>query len=524
MSESLEARRRRRPPEHKSAKKAQSAFEWLDERVPASKHRQILNHIFPDHWSFMLGEMAMYSFIFLVLTGIFLTLYFRPSDAPVVYHGRYLPLDGTSMPEAYRSMLDLSFRVRCGLLMRQAHHWAANIFVGAIAVHMMRIFFTGAFRKPREMNWMIGATMLALAIFNGFLGYSLGDDLVSGIGVRIAYSIVESIPLVGSYLAVFLWNGQFPGHIITTRFYIIHVLIIPLLIAGLLVAHLAFIWVQEHTEFKKKGASEKTITGTPLWPGFAAKSLGFMMTVFGVITMLGALVQIDPVWQFGPFVPVKATDAAQPDWYMSWLEGSLRLWPPWETHFPGHMIPVAFYPAVALPLLTWLLIYLWPSLEKRVTGDRRPHHILDHPRDRPGRTAIGVGLFSFYFILMLAGGDDVLANFLNFSLQDLVWGFRIGVLVVPILAGLVAYKICLELRAQRPRTKRPRYMIVERAEQGYYASSDGLPVPSEPEPDPFEVEEVGDEAAAAVKPLDEKAPTPVIVVESESQSWSSRSG
>lgn len=461
----------------------------------------------------MLGELAMYSFIFLVATGIFLVFYFHPSDASVVYHGRYTPLDGVRMTDAYKSAIDLSFRIRCGLLMRQAHHWAANIFIGAIVVHFMRVFFTGAFRRPREINWMIGATMLALSIFNGFLGYSLPDDLVSGEGVRIAYSIVESIPLVGSYLAVWLWNGNFPGHVITSRFYIFHVLILPGIIAALLVGHLAFIWTQEHTEFKKKGATEKTITGTPLWPGFTAKSGGFMLTVFGVITLLAAFVQINPIWQYGPFAAFKATDAAQPDWYMGWLEGALRVWPNWETNFPGHMIPVVFYPTVLLPLLTWLLIYFWPALEKHFTGDRARHNLLDHPRDRPVRTAIGVGLFAFYFILFVAGGDDVFAKFFQFSLQDLVWGLRIGVIVVPILTGLVAYKICLELQRQRPRTKRPRYVIVERADTGYYTSIEGLPVPGKGEPDDLDVELAGNVAAEAVKPLDERAPTPRVIAE-----------
>ena len=514
MPEPVRVARSRRQPAHASARRGQSAFEWLDDRVRASKHRQLLNHIFPDHWSFMLGEMAMYSFIFLVVTGIFLTMYFKPSDTMVVYHGSYAPLDGTRMPEAYLSMLNLSFRVRAGLLVRQAHHWAANIFIGAIVVHMMRVFFTGAFRRPRELNWMIGATMLALAIFNGFLGYSLGDDLVSGIGVRIAYSIVESIPLVGSYLAVWLWNGTFPGHIITTRFFIFHVLILPGAIAALLALHLAFIWTQEHTEFKKKGASEQTITGTPLWPGFTAKSGGFMLVVFGVLVTLAAVVQIDPVWQFGPFVPFKATDAAQPDWYMGWLEGALRLWPNWEVNLPGHMIPVVFFPAVLLPLLTWAIIYAWPSLEKRFTGDRDRHNLLDHPRDRPGRTAFGVGALTFYFLLFVAGGDDVLSNFFHFSIEDFVWGMRITTIVLPLVSGLVAYKICLELQGQRRRTARPRFLIVERAESGYYAATDGLAVPGEEEPDPLDVEEAGNRAAEAVSPLDERPPTPSGTTES----------
>jgi ubiquinol-cytochrome c reductase cytochrome b subunit len=474
-------------------------FLWADGQLRVSKGRQMLNHIFPDHWSFMLGELAMYSFLLLVVTGIFLTLYFTPSEHPVVYNGVYAPLRGVTMSEAYKSTLDLTFAVRAGLLMRQVHHWAADIFVGAIVVHLGRVFFTGAFRRPRTINWMIGATMLMFAIFNGFLGYSLPDDMVSGIGVRIAYSITESIPIVGSYLASWLWGGTFPGHVIDERFYIIHVLILPGFIAIFLAIHLMLIWTQEHTEFKKAGASETTITGTPLWPGFMAKSAGFMLTCWGVMAALGAFVQINPIWQFGPFDPTHATDAAQPDWYMGWLEGALRLWPPWETVFPGHMVPAPFYPAVALPILTWILLYSWPFLEEHFTGDRRHHNLLDHPRDRPFRTAFGTGMFVFYFLLFVAGGDDVLANFFNVQIQDLVWGLRIAVIVVPVLSGVVAHRICVELQRQRPRTSRPRYVIVERAEAGYYATADGLPVPGKPELEPKDVEEAGDEAAELVR-------------------------
>ncbi len=474
-------------------------FEWLDDQLRVSRGRQLLNHIFPDHWSFMLGEIAMYSFILLVLTGVFLALYFVPSDAVVTYKGSYAPLYGLKMSEAYQSVVNLSFKVRAGLLMRQVHHWAANIFIGAIAVHMMRVFFTGAFRRPRSINWLVGATMLLLAIFNGFLGYSLADDMLSGIGVRIAYSITESIPLVGSYLATFLWGGNFPGHVIDTRFFLFHVFILPILIAGLLSVHLMLVFFQEHTEFKKKGASERTITGTPLFPGFMAKSMGFMFMCWGVITMLGAFVQIDPIWQYGPFVAYKASDAAQPDWYMGWLEGALRIWPPLETVFPGHMIPAVFYPAVLLPFLTWVLIYSWPFLEEHFTGDRRHHNLLDHPRDRPFRTAFGVSAISFYFILLVAGGDDVLAHFFQVSLSDVVWGFRISVLVLPVVAGAVTHRICIELQRAAPRTKRPRYVVVERAEAGYYATAEGLPVPGKEELEPIEVGMLGDEAAEQVK-------------------------
>jgi len=210
-----------RPRTRREAKRAnpyghvQKAIDEIDERLGVAKGgRAFLDKIFPDHWSFMLGEIALYSFVVLLATGVFLSLYYVPSQSTVVYHGMYKPLDGVRMSEAYLSSVNLSFAVRSGLLVRQMHHWAADVFIGSIVIHMARIFFTGAFRKPRETNWIIGVTMLIMAILNGFIGYSLPDDLVSGTGLRIGYSILLSIPFVGNYLAVWLWGGSFPGHII----------------------------------------------------------------------------------------------------------------------------------------------------------------------------------------------------------------------------------------------------------------------------------------------------------------------
>ena len=286
--------------------------------------RTFLDKIFPDHWSFMLGEIALYSFVVLLATGVFLSLYYVPSAPQIIYHGSYLPLRGEKVSEAYASTVGLSFDVRSGLLMRQAHHWAADIFLGSIAVHMARVFFTGAFRKPREFNWIVGVTMLILGIVNGFLGYSLPDDLVSGTGIRIAYSIIESIPLVGSYLAFFVFGGNYPGNgVIIPRFFIIHVLIVPLILIGLLAAHLGLLVKQKHTQFPGKGKTEHNVVGSPMFPTFMAKTTGFLFMVTAVIFLLGGFAQINPIWQFGQYEPYQISYAVQPDWYMGWLDGAL---------------------------------------------------------------------------------------------------------------------------------------------------------------------------------------------------------
>ena len=448
-------------------------IDFLDERLGTAKFtRKSLNKIFPDHWSFMLGEIAMYSFFILLGTGVFLTLFFVPSSADTVYHGSYVPLDGHVVSQAYASTLNLSFNVRAGLVMRQMHHWAANVFVAAIVVHLLRVFFTGAFRKPREINWLIGSLLLILAILEGFLGYSLPDDLISGTGIRIAYSITLSIPIVGSYLASFLFGGQFPGDKIIPRFYTIHILLIPALMAGLLGAHLAIMWHQKHTQFKGRGRTEKNVVGIALWPAYALQAGGFFFLTAAVIAALGGLVQINPIWMYGPYIPYKVSYAVQPDWYMGWLDGALRLFPSWEIVGFGHMIPTVFFPAVLLPGITFGLLMAWPWIERKFTKDTSAHNLLDNPRDNPWRTSIGVGVMAFYVVLFFASSTDVLANTFNLSLNFVLWMFRALVFVVPPVSAFVAYHVAKEARSV-PLAGTPRKpMVVFRSAEGEYTTEE----------------------------------------------------
>lgn len=443
-----EAEVRRRVPAPRQA--TRRAVDELDDRFGVAKFgHKLLDKIFPDHWSFFLGEIALYSFVVLVATGIFLTLYYVPSEVKVVYHGPYRPLDGVKVSEAFASVMRLSFAVRAGLLMRQLHHWSADVFIGAIVVHMSRIFFTSAYRKPRELNWWVGVTLLMLVIVNGYLGYSLPDDLLSGTGVRIGYSIVESIPFVGSYLSMWIYGGNFPGNDTLNRFYIAHVFIIPLLLIGLLGAHLGLVFRQEHTQWPGKNRTEKNVVGLPMWPTFVAKTTGLFMMVAGVLAIIAGVFQIDPIWQYGPYDPAKASTAAQPDWYTGWLEGALRLMPNWEWSGFGHtLVWVTFLPAVVLPGATFLLLYAWPVIERVWTGDRDLHHLLVAPRRRPRHTALGAAVFAFYFMLLFSGSDDVIADFLNISLPTTVWVLRVAVVVVPMVVGMVTWKACRDLSAR----------------------------------------------------------------------------
>ena len=455
--------------------------DWLDDRLGLQGFaRKSLNKVFPDHWSFMIGEIALYSFVILVATGVFLTFFYVPSTAQVVYHGPYKPLDGQKMSEAYLSSVNLSLSVRAGLLMRQMHHWAADVFIAAIVVHMCRIFFTGAFRRPRELNWMIGTMLLFLSIANGFLGYSLPDDLISGTGIRIAFSITLSIPVVGSYLAFFLFGGNYPGTGLIPRFFILHVLLLPAIIAGLIGAHLAIMWRQKHTQFPGNGATNRNVVGSVMWPTYAFKTLGYFFLTVSVLALLGGFAQINPIWQYGPYIPFHVSYAVQPDWYMGWVDGALRIMPAWEITAFHHMIPNAFFPGVLMPGLTFALFYFWPFIEDHFTKESRTaHHVLDLPRDRPVRTAIGWATLSFYFMLFMASATDVIANAFSISLNVVLWSFRFLVVGVPIIAGFVAHRVCVELQGWDRRDAHHGTTLILRSPDGSYHSEMAPPRPDD---------------------------------------------
>ncbi|HEY8828501.1 MAG TPA: cytochrome bc complex cytochrome b subunit [Jatrophihabitantaceae bacterium] len=429
-----------RTPQGKAAK-------FLDDRLTmAGPMRKQLNKVFPDHWSFMMGEIALYSFIILLLTGTYLSFFFDPSMADTVYHGRYVPMQGITMSRAYKTTLDITFDVRGGLVIRQIHHWAALMFVGAMLVHMFRVFFTGAFRKPRELNWLIGLTLIMLGIIEGFAGYTLPDDLLSGTGLRISDAIMLSIPVVGTWVSFLVFGGAFPGDVIIERFYIVHVLVVPAILAALIGAHLALIVRQKHTEFPAPGRSEHTVSGERMFPTYAAKAGGFFFIVFAVLAALGGLVQINPVWLFGPYNPAQVSSGSQPDWYMMFLDGSTRLFPSWELRLWGHTLSPLFWPTVVLPGVLITMAAAYPFVEAKMTKDTLPHNLLQRPRDAPVRTSLGAMALTFYLVLFLSGGNDIIAKAFDISLNAMTWGGRILLLILPVSVYLVTYRICLGLQ------------------------------------------------------------------------------
>ncbi|WP_033826297.1 ubiquinol-cytochrome c reductase cytochrome b subunit [Kitasatospora sp. MBT63] len=422
--------------------------DWTDGRLGIyALAKSNLRKIFPDHWSFMLGEIALYTFVIIILTGVWLTLFFQPSMSEVTYHGSYTPLDGVRMSDAYASTVNISFEVRGGLLIRQIHHWAAIVFVASMLVHMMRVFFTGAFRKPRELNWIFGATLLILGMFDGFMGYSLPDDLLSGTGIRFMEGAVLSVPVVGTYLSMFIFGGQFPGTAIVPRLFTVHVLLIPGIMVGLLAAHLILVFYHKHTQFAGPGRTQKNVVGMPLMPVYMAKAGGFFFLVFGIVAAMSAIATVNPIWAYGPYRPDQVSTDAQPDWYMGYSEGLVRVMPGWEISvWGGHTLNLGvFLPLVIFPLVL-VAIWAYPFVEAWITGDKREHHIADRPRNAPVRTAFGSAWISLYLVLLIGGGNDLVATHFHLSINVITDAVRVGFFVVPVIVFFIAKRWCLGLQ------------------------------------------------------------------------------
>ncbi|MGN9839598.1 cytochrome bc1 complex cytochrome b subunit [Nonomuraea sp. H19] len=425
---------------------------FLDERLGgANALKRNLRKIFPDHWSFLLGEIALYSFIILLLTGTFLTFWFKPSMEHVIYDGPYSPLTGVGMSAAYASTMEISFEVRGGLLMRQMHHWAALLFVAGMTIHMLRVFFTGAYRKPRELNWIIGVLLLTLALAEGLTGYSLPDDLLSGAGLRITEGVAISLPLVGTYVTFFLFGGEYPGEDVISRFYSLHILLIPGILLALISAHMVLMWVQKHTQMPGKGRDNGNVVGAPFYPAFMAKAGAYFLFTLAVVAGLATFTQINPIWLFGPYTPADISAGSQPDWYMGFLEGALRIMVPWEINLFGTANAGTLPLSVIIPALVPMGIImtglaLYPFLEQWVTGDRREHHVADRPRNNPHRSSIGMSAITFYGILWLLGANDEIAANFHISLNWTTYAGRVLIFVGPALAYMITYRICLGLQ------------------------------------------------------------------------------
>jgi ubiquinol-cytochrome c reductase cytochrome b subunit len=426
---------------------AGQALDELDQRYhPAAGMRKQFNKVFPTHWSFMLGEVALYSFLVLLLTGTYLGLFFDPSMQEVVYNGPFENLRGVGMSQAYNSALHISFEVRGGLFVRQVHHWSALLFVASMFAHMFRTFFTGAFRKPREANWIIGVLLIFVGTFEGFSGYSLPDDLLSGTGLRIASGITLTVPVMGTWVQWALFGGEFPGTEILPRLYIIHVLLLPGVLLALIAVHVGLVWYQKHTQYPGPGRAETNVVGVRILPAFAAKGGAFFAVAVGVMALMGGLFQINPIWNFGPYNPAHISAGSQPDFYMGWSDGMARLFPAWEIVIGDYRVPAAFWATAAFLPIIFVLAGAYPAIERRFTKDNAMHNLLQRPRDVPVRTSLGVMAIAFYMVLLISSANDWFAYYFDISLNATTWMGRIGLLVIPPVAYWAAYRLCLGLQ------------------------------------------------------------------------------
>ena len=458
----------------KPALTTRGTLRWIDDRTGVAKILpKQLNKVFPNHWSFMLGEIALYSFVILLVTGVFLTFFFEPSAREVVYEGSYEPLHGVPISAAYDSALRLSFDIRTGLVMRQMHHWAALIFVAATVVHLLRVFFTGAFRKPRELNWIIGINMLILSMFNGLLGYSLLDDLLSGTGVRVAYNFLLSIPVIGVWAGNLVFGGDFPSDTLIPRFFALHVLILPAAIVGLLSAHMGLVYFQKHTQFPGPRKTEKNVVGSRFFPIFGLKMGGMFLLVTAVTALLGGFAQINPVWVLGPFystdIAAAVSSASQPDWYMAWPDGILRLTPGWDLNIGDYTVPNALLGGIIFPGVTFTLMMAYPFIEARLRKDKASHNLLERPRDVPNRTAFGVATLSFYVLITFAAGNDVLSKIFHMSPENITVFLRAAVIIIPVIVFFITKKICEELKGTdvEPAYPGPSHVVQRTVDGGY---------------------------------------------------------
>lgn len=425
-----------------------AAANYIDERTSISGLvKELGRKIFPDHWSFMLGEVALYSFIAILLSGTFLTFFFQASMVEVHYDGSFVPLKGIEMSAAMASTLDISFDIRGGLLMRQVHHWAALLFIASIGLHMLRVYFTGAYRKPRELNWLIGFILFILAMAEGFTGYSLPDDLLSGNGLRIIDGMVKGIPVVGTWISYLLFGGEFPGTTVVGVFYSVHILLLPAILVAALGVHMVLLVINKHTQFAAPGATEENVVGVPIMPVFAAKAGGFFFIVFGVIVLIASLFTINPIWNYGPYDPSPVSAGTQPDWYIGFADGALRLVPPgWEIELFGATLSLnILVPLLILPLFLGA-VALYPFLEAWITGDKREHHIADRPRNAPVRTAIGAAGVTFYAVLWAAASSDLIATHFRLSIEGVIHGCQALLILGPIIAYIVTKRVCLGLQ------------------------------------------------------------------------------
>jgi ubiquinol-cytochrome c reductase cytochrome b subunit len=409
----------------------------------AAAVRGRLHTVQPKHWTLLLAQVAAGSFLVLVLSGIYLELFYDPSMAGTVYTGPYKDLQGVPVSHAYNSTLAISFEVRGGLLVRQMHNWASSLFIASLLANLLIAFFTGAFRRPRRTIWVVSVLLLFVGVMTAFTGVLLPDDLLSGTSLRMISGYLLSIPVAGTWLHWMLFGSEFPGSEVIPRLHVAH-LVLPLVIVGLFVVRAALVARHGHPQFPGRGRSEGNVVGVRVLPGYATRSAALFASLVGLLAAMGALLQANPVWTYGPSNPAHVSGGSTSPWYFGWVDGAVRLWPAWEIRLGDYTIPAWFWPSMVFLPLSFVALALYPFFASR--RDTAQHHLLQRPRDVPARTALGVLVVTFYACLQLAAATDIISFTFDLSTDAVFWAGRIGVFVLPAIAYSVSYRICLGLQ------------------------------------------------------------------------------
>jgi ubiquinol-cytochrome c reductase cytochrome b subunit len=406
-----------------------------------------VTRVVPLHWTMLFGVISSACFFTVAVTGVFLLVFFDPSSETVRYSGSYPLLQGVPVSRAYDSVMHVSLEMRGGLLVRQVHHWAALVLLASLTLQMLCVFFTGAFRRPRQWSWILLALTFLLALGAGWSGYGLPDTELSGTGLRIAQGILIGIPIIGNRASFLLLGGEFPADVVE-RLYWLHVAILPAMLILVLGVRFRESLRRRPPQFPGPGRTEENVVGLPL-KAVVVRAAGLFAITTGVLTLLGGLVTINPVWIYGPLATEHASSGSQPDWYMGWLDGGLRLAPSrWDLPLFGGTLPFGVLIPQAVAGAFLAVIVLWPFLEERATGDRRVHHLPDRPREHPTRTALGVAGVVFFVTLWSAGSTDVVATQLQIAFENQVLALQAALVVGPLVAFQLTRALCLALQSR----------------------------------------------------------------------------
>jgi len=427
--------------------RAKQVYDWFDSRLDLENGQTFLGKAFPAEDSFLLGEVAVFCFLLLILTGVFLGFFYEPSTSDVEYDGPVAEFQGEEMPEAFVSVLHITYAVPFGMFIRRLHHWAAHLFVASIGLHMLRVFFTGAYRNPREPNWIVGTGLAVLAMGAAYTGYALPFDEFAATATGIGYNLTVSIPLVGDFLGEIVFGGEFPTSATIPRLYFLHVLIIPLAIMGLLAIHMYILIRQKHTEAPREDdietGSERVdreddgvIVGLPAFPNQAAVSAVVFFLTAAVLSLLAGLLPVHNVAEYGPNDPASTPALIMPDWFLMWVYGFLKLLPGIAVDIGPVHINSEFLGGIVLPGLVFGAILVWPFVDRTP----EPTHFTVDPLERPWQTAVGVAAVAFVMIASIAGMNNILANqVLNSSTNVVNPVLTAALLLVPPLFGAITY-------------------------------------------------------------------------------------